>query len=102
MNADEGGGHLLCLAWSWVAVCAVKAVGSWTWSWCWTTSGASHVWWDVGRATSAKAVLLWTGAILWGVLGVLEGQTVHVQLISHIGRLCCTVLGMGICGWVRW
>lgn len=42
------------------------------------------MWWDVGGATSAKAVLLWAWAILWGVLGVLEGQTVHVQLIGHI------------------
>ena len=97
-----GGGDLLGLTWGWVAVGAVEAVGSWARSWCGTTSRTSHVRWDVGGATSAKAILLRAGGVLRGVLRVLEGQTVHVQLISHSGLLSGRVWGGGVCLRVDW
>jgi len=35
---------------------------------------------DVGRALPEAVVLM---TLHWGVLGVLEGQAIHVELLSH-------------------
>lgn len=50
---------------------------------CWRTAGArSHVRWDVRRTLAAEAVSLW-----WSVLRVVDGKSVHVQLVGHVRTL---------------
>lgn len=69
----------------WVGSVAVH--GAWSSrSWRWATTRSSHVWWDVGAALlTAETVLLLRRSSLGSVRRVLEGQAIHVELLSHVG-----------------
>ena len=49
---------------------------------CRAAARASHVRRDVGRATLAEAAVLLTG--LGGMLGLLQAEVVHVELVGHV------------------
>jgi len=58
---------------------------------CRTAARTSHMRRDVGRAALTVAAVLLTG--LRSVLGLLQGEVVHVELIGHI----CDVVGWVLC-----
>ena len=63
---------------------------------CRAAARASHMRRDVGRATLAEATVLLAG--LGGMLGLLQAEVVHVELVGHdcdvVGRVKCFV----VCG----